>query len=344
MSSKIESNNPSPYSNPETYNDDTTIHTGSLQEYYNNEGLNIVFGGPLPELVQSTGYRNYRFTNNPHQEDYFTSVLPHWLSSAPYYSKAVIVFSGISLVVSLLMIALGFALTVFTNGMGWETDKSITNSIDSPRESTPNRSGFDIQVAKTNKDDPASISRYPSEYPTEQSLLPRPFPSIFETFHPSSHPSTSSPFPSAAPTHTSSHLSTTLPSSTHTTFPSIAPSKIKPPSQLPSTVFTYLPSLHPTVITFSSAPSTATPSLTPSIKQINFTSFYVIGDRYSKHYEELMYHLARLDPSRGEFLVHLGDFLSGESACQETDFLEYNKILEASPLPVYMVVGDNEWK
>ena len=54
--------------------------------------------------------------------------------------------------------------------------------------------------------------------------------------------------------------------------------------------------------------------------------------------------LNKLTASSGRFLVHLGDIQDGKiNSCPESLHIGISRIFEASPVPVFFVIGDNGW-
>ena len=153
------------------------------------------------------------------------------------------------------------------------------------------------------------------------------------------------------------------PSKTPTSAVSVVPSKI--PSTKPSPKPTFYPSSKPTTAypthyptkfpTFHPTPSVPTPSPTymPASKgpttPINSASstlltFCAIADvpYNASDAAELPKQIsAQMDGC--EFLVHLGDIMNGETACRESRYTDLKDILMQSLVPVFIVVGDNEW-
>ena len=56
-----------------------------------------------------------------------------------------------------------------------------------------------------------------------------------------------------------------------------------------------------------------------------------------------MNYLSFLDETDGDFLVHLGDF-SDKDICSRDHFLEFGDKLDASVVPTFVLIGNNEWK
>ena len=54
--------------------------------------------------------------------------------------------------------------------------------------------------------------------------------------------------------------------------------------------------------------------------------------------------LNKLTASSGRFLVHLGDIQDGKiNSCPESLHIGISRVFEASPVPVFFVIGDNGW-
>jgi hypothetical protein len=76
----------------------------------------------------------------------------------------------------------------------------------------------------------------------------------------------------------------------------------------------------------------------------NKTSFWAIADvPYSLGDRKILASQLVGLGSDVDFLIHLGDVKAGRSACNETVLNEIDGILKLSPVPVFMVVGDNEF-
>ena len=76
----------------------------------------------------------------------------------------------------------------------------------------------------------------------------------------------------------------------------------------------------------------------------NMTSFYAIADVPYTAYERkiLESQLKALKPGV-DFLVHLGDIKNGTSSCDQSLVNQIDNIMAKSPVPVLMVIGDNEY-
>ena len=128
-----------------------------------------------------------------------------------------------------------------------------------------------------------------------------------------------------------------------------SPSTNLMPSLSPSTLdFRFLPSSSPSVASLPLSPSflpSNVPSLDPDLPVPNRTSFFVIGcvpyevgDR-----DILIAQLSSLNASETDFLIHLGDIKGGNSDCSQDVLDDMDSILKLSPVPVFLVVGDNEF-
>lgn len=75
-------------------------------------------------------------------------------------------------------------------------------------------------------------------------------------------------------------------------------------------------------------------------------TFYAVGDVPYSHAEACLLprELAKLSASDGRFLVHLGVIQDGRrTTCPESLYEGVAGLFEASPLPAFFVIGDNEW-
>jgi hypothetical protein len=179
------------------------------------------------------------------------------------------------------------------------------------------------------------------------SRLPSMSPSLFTTtsVQPTMSPSTS---PSIRPSHSPSALPTTssipslLPSYLPSLIPSTSPSKSSLPSESPSTLPSSFPTIEP-----SDSPSQE-PSLFPSQSPTEFfgeTMFYVIADTpYSPEDHLGMPDLIATISDDATFAIHLGDILNSTTEpCNNETLQRFAKYLEASPIPFFIVPGDNEF-
>lgn len=73
--------------------------------------------------------------------------------------------------------------------------------------------------------------------------------------------------------------------------------------------------------------------------------FALIGDTpYSAHERtELPKLLSAIADDHADLIVHIGDFKSGSSRCDDTLFEDRFQLFNASPVPFIYVPGDNEW-
>ena len=112
-------------------------------------------------------------------------------------------------------------------------------------------------------------------------------------------------------------------------YPSSAPSALVPLSLSPA-----FASDHP-----SSFPTSRPTALAPR------TSFYVIGCVPYKDQDRdtLITQISSLNASEIDFLIHLGDIKDGSSDCTQDAIDGIDEILKLSPVPVFVVVGDNEF-
>ena len=101
------------------------------------------------------------------------------------------------------------------------------------------------------------------------------------------------------------------------------------------------PSSSPSVVVFQSNQ----PSMDVELSGPNRTSFFVIG---CVPYDEgdrdvLIAQISSLNATDTDFLIHVGDIKNGESDCSQDILDDVDSILKLSPVPVFMVVGDNEF-
>lgn len=119
-------------------------------------------------------------------------------------------------------------------------------------------------------------------------------------------------------------MPTSIPSSAPT------PNPIKQPTKRPSPEPTISP--NPTI--------SHKPTNTPTSPFV--TNFFAVGERYSGDWDDLVEELEKLDLNEGDFLVHLGDFHSGR--CSKQAFTEFRDLLAYSRVPVFVTLGEEEWK
>lgn len=73
-------------------------------------------------------------------------------------------------------------------------------------------------------------------------------------------------------------------------------------------------------------------------------TFYVMGDvPYIPQEDARLPKQITALPKDAEFVVHLGDIKGGASPCDETVYNKVFGMLSQSPVPVFIIPGDNEW-
>ncbi|EEC48618.1 predicted protein [Phaeodactylum tricornutum CCAP 1055/1] len=125
-------------------------------------------------------------------------------------------------------------------------------------------------------------------------------------------------------------------------------------SGVPSETTGFVPNSAPTTspeasLTFSTAPSgeaSATPSLAAVAIPPGITTFRVIGDvPYTpRQARELVVQMNAI-PLDTEFIVHVGDIRNGgdKLVCYLSEYESVDEILSLSPVPLFLIMGDNEW-
>ena len=142
-----------------------------------------------------------------------------------------------------------------------------------------------------------------------------------------------------APTTLSPTMATTAPTFNST---SAAPSSSFAPTMAGSPA----PSMAPT-------PQTPEPTMMPQprpiINPVNFSSetlltFCVIADvpYYDSETADLPGQIQN-QMEGCEFLIHLGDIMRGEVACEDSHYILIKDMLLQSPVPAFFIPGDNEW-
>jgi hypothetical protein len=162
-------------------------------------------------------------------------------------------------------------------------------------------------------------------------------------------PSTSVPI---SPTATSPALpGTPAPTTLSPTMPTMAPT-VNSTSAAPSTTAapsmarSPAPSMNPTVET---PEPTMMPQARPIINPVNFSSetlltFCVIADvPYFDNETAALPGQIQNQMDGCEFLVHLGDIVRGEVACEDEHYILIRELLWQSKVPAFIVPGDNEW-
>ena len=148
-------------------------------------------------------------------------------------------------------------------------------------------------------------------------------------------------------------------------FPSIVPTLVPDraafPSFLPSVVtadgsgeagavdgLATIPTLVPSVASPNDKNDDSTESGGTATGEVDVAAtVYAIGDvPYTRSAAvSLTYQMQNL-PSSGDFLIHVGDIRNGTSSdtsCRESEYSDVADILRLSPIPVFIVVGDNDW-
>jgi len=108
----------------------------------------------------------------------------------------------------------------------------------------------------------------------------------------------------------------------------------------PSSFPPYQPSSLPT-----SHPEPPTPSSSLQ-RQTTTAVFYAVGDApYTEQQERELKEQMLVIPSDAEFVIHIGDIRNAEDggACQPRDYETAESILRLSPVPVFVILGDNDW-
>ena len=151
------------------------------------------------------------------------------------------------------------------------------------------------------------------------------------TFRPSAYPTTSNPtsHPSKQPTSHPSYLPTDHPTQQPTDFPTASPT-------------TPQPTMQPTPVFMQQARTQLQP---PAVaEEPGEVIFYALGDiPYNESQEsQLLYQLQTL-PRDGEFIVHVGDIMKAtRHLCHASQYELVDNILLQSPLPLFIIPGDNE--
>lgn len=125
--------------------------------------------------------------------------------------------------------------------------------------------------------------------------------------------------------------------------PSLSPSS--EPSAAPSAMPSASPSKSSQPSVFPTLQPSSIPSLAPSVAaQQNTTVFYAVGDApYTNDQAITLLKDVLALPPDGDFLIHLGDLRKAGEACQATEYRRAAAILQESTIPVFVVIGDNDW-
>lgn len=77
---------------------------------------------------------------------------------------------------------------------------------------------------------------------------------------------------------------------------------------------------------------------------VDTSSFWAIADApYTDKDRKILEARLKLLGSDVDFLVHLGDIKSGKSTCNQTVINKVDALMRLAPVPVLMVIGDNEF-
>ncbi|CAJ1966827.1 unnamed protein product [Cylindrotheca closterium] len=211
-----------------------------------------------------------------------------------------------------------------------------------------------LPTSKEPSDVPSLIpSEIPSESPSE---IPSDFPSVSPSTLPPSSPSPTphptrppirpftrppTPEPTNTPTRPPSREPTRKPTPQPTSEPTRKPSTTPPPTRRPTREPTSRPTRRPT------RRPTPQPIQAQRVENDLVTRFAVIGDiPYTRDHESrLKRHVDRL-ASNLEFLIHVGDIRNARSGskCTLKEYQNVASILSKSPIPVFIVPGDNEYQ
>ena len=152
-----------------------------------------------------------------------------------------------------------------------------------------------------------------------------------------------------APTEKPSLMPSSNPTAAPTPSPSSGPSSTpsSTPSSEPTATASTSPSNNPTIPATSEIPSLA-PSGSP-VKAIDegsesLLTFCVVADvPYFPDEERILPQQIGSQMDGCEFLVHLGDIKNGDDKCDQKLYRNVELTLMMSPVPTFIVVGDNEW-
>jgi hypothetical protein len=125
----------------------------------------------------------------------------------------------------------------------------------------------------------------------------------------------------------------------------------RPPAPVAETRWTVGPAAPQAPVNSPSAPPVGSPTAAPTSAptapvDLEEIKFYLIAGRYQgDSLNSVPYHLHELPKRFGtSFLVHMGDWNSPEQTnCDEASFQEVASFYQNSSVPVYFVVGDNEY-
>ncbi len=148
---------------------------------------------------------------------------------------------------------------------------------------------------------------------------------------------------------TSAPSKSMVPSDVPSTFPSSVPSfpatlSLRP-SGIPSSTPTGSPSTLPTSLPTAPVAPVATPPVIPfDVTSTTLMTFCVIADvPYTPEEADELPNQIATQMEGCEFLVHLGDLFTGDTNCDEEEYLTARDIMMQSTIPTFVVIGDNEW-
>lgn len=103
------------------------------------------------------------------------------------------------------------------------------------------------------------------------------------------------------------------------------------------------PNVGPTNRPSSQPTSVPLPAPTPSAMR---TTFYAIGDvPYNAVQQQQLRGQMLSIPPDAEFVIHVGDLRNAgrHLVCKESEYTSAAELLRLSPVPVFMLLGDNDW-
>ena len=235
-----------------------------------------------------------------------------------------------------ILLALAIALSVVFVG---SNDNNINKSNDS--------NSINNELADNSMtEEPTTINILQTEEPTISSpaQLPTLTPSFLRTVTPSF---LTTNFPIIAPTKMpqSTPNPTTKPTPLPTPNPTAPPTPV--PTRMPTPNPTNVPTWHPTNV--PTRLPTRLPTSSPTVATTEppkISNFYVIGDLpYPDEEKAVLLDRIREIPSDADFVVHIGDIRKAETLdqCELKDYEDIKDILLESPVPVFIVPGDNEY-
>ena len=124
--------------------------------------------------------------------------------------------------------------------------------------------------------------------------------------------------------------------------PSVRPRTTTAPSSSFPSYTTFDPSIKPSAVYVfpSSNPSIVTTSPPPTL-----TTFCVIADvpYTDREFIELEDQFLNDTPEDCEFMIHLGDIKNSTTSCNDERYNRVEQLFRKSPIPMFVIVGDNEW-